>query len=84
MSSWNPVDIVNLVVALIPLVTALVQMVEAIFKSSTGAEKKAMAMKILDPLVPDIAKPLISGIIDAKVAQLNADGIFNHGSTPTA
>jgi len=76
--SWSPTDIVNLVLALGPVITALVTWLEAQFKSvpKSGAQKKAAIMAILSPCLPAEALDGVSAKVDGIIVGLNADGTF--------
>jgi hypothetical protein len=76
---WSPADIVNLSTALMPLITAIIQMVEGLFASGQGAQKKAAATQIIENVVPDPLKPLATAMIDTQVSAMNASGVLKHG-----
>lgn len=65
------------------LIQALVKAIEDIYKASSGTEKKAVAMKMLGPVVPQLALPLISSAVDAQVTEYNDAGVFEHAAAPT-
>lgn len=62
------------------LIQALIQAIEQIYKGSTGAEKKAVAMRMLLPLVPAGGDSIVSAAIDVQVLAFNEVGVFQHGS----
>jgi hypothetical protein len=64
------------------LIQALVKAIEDIYKASSGAEKKAVALKMLSPLAPAAAIPILSSAVDVQVSEFNDAGVFEHKSAP--
>lgn len=64
------------------IIQGVIQAIEQIYKGSTGADKKKVALAMVGPLVPIIGLPLISDAIDAQVAVFNGEGVFHHKAGP--
>lgn len=86
MSSF--LEIVQGILALMPVIEMIVSLIERLFSKSTGVEKKAIAVDSLVRILPAIA-PLkgvpvdaLESIIDVVVWQKNTSGEFKH-SNPT-
>ena len=77
-------DWAQFLLAMLPLINLIVALIEKLFPSSTGVEKKAMAMDVAKSLVPSISRDalvsvdVLSTAIDNQVALFNAAGAFAH------
>jgi len=77
-------DWANFLLAIVPVIKLIVEFIESLFSSSTGAEKKAQAMSIAKKVlsVPSanvgLRDQLLSTAIDDQVSALNASGVFTH------
>lgn len=78
-------DWAKFLLAILPLINMMVGLIERLFPSLPGAEKKAMAMDVAKFIIPASSGPLLlsddvlSTVIDNQVAFLNSAGVFNHG-----
>lgn len=82
MGNW--LEVVQGILALMPVIQMVVELIERLFKGSTGAEKKAIAFDSLIRILPAIAplkvvpSDVLAFTIDAVVWQKNGSGEFKH------
>ena len=82
MADW--LEIVQGILALMPVIQMVIELIERLFSKSTGAEKKVIAFDSLTRILPAIAplkvvpSDVLSFAIDAAVWQKNSSGEFRH------
>ena len=62
------------------IVEMVLKLIEQMYQGYTGAEKKAIAMAALTPIIPIGARGVASAAIDAQVTAFNESGVFVHAN----
>jgi hypothetical protein len=90
MPKFGPPDLtawLTIAPLVMQLIDYIVSIVERLFSSKTGVEKKSTAMKIANAVIPslengsDLPQGIISKLIDNQVSLNNQAGVFT-SSTP--
>ena len=85
MPKFGPADLsawLTLAPLIMQLIDYIVSIVERLFSSKTGVEKKSTAMKIANAVMPrledgtDLPQSMISKLIDNQVSLNNQAGVF--------
>lgn len=78
----DPTQIINLIIALTPLIEALITWIETIvIQPKSGAEKKAAIMALMGAArLPQPAQDALSIQVDVLVARKNSEGSFKHAT----
>jgi len=66
------------------IIEMIIKFIEQIYQGFSGAEKKALAINALAPLISGGGKGLIGAAIDAQVAAFNEEGVFVHAKDAKA
>lgn len=66
------------------IIELVLKLIEQMYQGYTGAEKKALAITALLPLIPKGGKGITSEAIDAQVAAFNEAGVFVHSGAAGA
>lgn len=79
---WGPADILLLVVPVLKsgIIEAVVRLIERLYPTASGEEKKEEAMKVVGADLSRQAKAFVSVAIDYVVAEYNQIGVFTHRS----
>lgn len=78
--------VLGLVAALLNsgIIEMILKLIEQTYQGYTGAEKKALAITALTPLIPGGGRGVIGAAIDAQVAAFNEAGVFVHAGDAKA